>query len=185
MIFEVPNVISPEDCELFIQFYENADSSYKKDPRHEFFDGRTLEFFSGNNATVIKRYRVLEQKLIQLVSKLYYKEGFIYTETCALIKWEPGMHMDIHTDNYPEHPGYKSGEITDFRDFSSICYLNDDYEGGGTFFPDDSKICIPERGKVVFFPSGYKHGVSEVKKSNRYTVATWFSLNEDHVYSVL
>lgn len=183
MIFEVPNVISSEDCELFIQFYENLPSKYKKDPRHQFFDGRTADFFSGNNATVIKRYRVFEQKILQLVSKLYYKEGFIFTETCALIKWKPGMYMEEHTDNYPEDPGPNGGIMTDFRDFSSVCYLNDDYEGGATFFPEENKICIPEKGKIVFFPSGYSHGVSEVKKSDRYTIATWFSLDENHVYS--
>lgn len=185
MIFEVPNVISSEDCELFIDFYDNSHPSQRVDKDHDFFNGRTLEFFSGNNSKVIKRYRVLEQRLLQLVSKLYYKEGFIYTETSAIVKWYPGMYMDIHIDNHKEHPGYGNGEITDFRDFSSVCYLNDDYEGGGTYFPDDNRICIPERGKVVFFPSGYNHGVAEVKKSNRYTVATWFSLNENYVYSVV
>ena len=58
---------------------------------------------------------------------------------------------------------------------SSIIYLNDDYEGGHTYFADGTTF-VPATGRAIFFDGQYyRHGVSSISKGPRYTVATWFT----------
>jgi len=58
---------------------------------------------------------------------------------------------------------------------SSIIYLNDNYEGGHTYFEDGTTF-IPVTGRAIFFDGQYyHHGVSSISKGPRYTVATWFT----------
>jgi leucine proline-enriched proteoglycan (leprecan) len=68
------------------------------------------------------------------------------------------------------------------RYFSSIIYLNDDYEGGETYFPGFGVRIKPEPGLMVLFGSGpeYVHGVTKVRSGRRYTYAGWFTFDPAH-----
>jgi len=58
---------------------------------------------------------------------------------------------------------------------SSIIYLNDNYEGGHTYFEDGTTFA-PVTGRAIFFDGQYyPHGVSAISKGPRYTIATWFT----------
>src|SRR4051794_11977436 len=50
----------------------------------------------------------------------------LFTDLLQIVKWSPGMSMPAHDDNAFEGVGH--------RQFSAIVYLNDDYEGGETYF---------------------------------------------------
>jgi len=66
----------------------------------------------------------------------------------------------------------------EFVEYSSIFYINDDYEGGEICFPDYNLEIKPEAGSVVFFPSNskYIHAVKKVIKGDRYAVPSlWYS----------
>jgi hypothetical protein len=91
-----------------------------------------------------------------------------------------GIKMEPHADNtYPD----KTPNTCPQRDYSSICYLNHDYKGGQTFFVYENKICIPEKGKIIFYPSGlqFTHGVSKVVEGERYTLASWYTKDQNHI----
>ena len=63
---------------------------------------------------------------------------------------------------------------------SSIIYLNDNYEGGHTYFEDGTTFA-PLTGRAIFFDGQYYcHGVSSISKGPRYTIATWFTHAEDN-----
>jgi len=63
---------------------------------------------------------------------------------------------------------------------SSIIYLNDNYEGGHTYFEDGTTFA-PLTGRAIFFDGQYYcHGVSSISKGPRYTVATWFTHAKDN-----
>jgi len=82
-----------------------------------------------------------------------------------IVKWpSPNPGKNLHLDN-------ASSSTT----LSSIIYLNDDYEGGHTYFEDGTTFA-PVTGRAIFFDGQYyKHGVSPISKSPRYTVATWLT----------
>ena len=67
----------------------------------------------------------------------------------------------------------KDGRTHKNNDWTSVCYLNDDYEGGETLIEDG--IFKPKRGRLVVFPSKkMNHGVSLVKSRVRYTYIAWW-----------
>jgi hypothetical protein len=78
--------------------------------------------------------------------------------------------------------GYPEEEWTNhiprfLSDYSSVLYLNDDYEGGELFFPEFDLTIKPKLGDLVTFPTNsmYIHAVKEVKHGTRYTIAlSWF-----------
>ena len=81
-----------------------------------------------------------------------------------IVKWPDdsgqASHLDISSDNNLSH--------------TSICYLNDGYLGGQTYF-EEGTIFKARRGRIIFFDSlFYRHGVTPVKKGPRYTLATWY-----------
>ena len=83
-----------------------------------------------------------------------------YINYFEIVKWKQGLNMGAHYD-------------FDYHTYTSVIYLNDDYEGGETFI-DDIKI-IPTLGKIVTFKGNTSaHGVNKITKGNRYTVPVWY-----------
>ena len=182
MIHEVPNFLSKELCEQAILYYKSTPEVRLPEQEYDtFFWGRTKPLCSIQDLRVRKIFRVFETMMVQTISKLYPDDGYIFMESCDLVKWPAGWEMDAHIDNAPDPPGHPGKHIT-HRDYSTICYLNDDYEGGSTYFPEYNQECVPEQGKVVFFRSGIQHGVSKVKGNTRYTIATWFTRQSEMAY---
>ena len=78
--------------------------------------------------------------------------------------WPPGSLQDSHFD-----------DTRDTTILTSITYLNDDYEGGQTYF-ENGIVVNPQKGKTVFFDGKkYKHGVSKIIQGNRYVCAFWYT----------
>ena len=90
-------------------------------------------------------------------------------EWFEIVKWpSPNAGKSLHRDK-------TSASTT----LSSIIYLNDNYEGGHTYFEDGTTF-IPLTGRAIFFDGQYYcHGVSSISKGSRYTVATWFMHGTD------
>jgi len=85
----------------------------------------------------------------------------------AINKYFSGQAMGPHLDSYGD-----SNKIT----FSTLIYLNDNYEGGEISFLDEKQSKVinykPEKGDIIVFPSGapYYHGVFPVKTNERYVL---------------
>tara|TARA_B100000427_G_scaffold250267_1_gene213493 strand:+ start:516 stop:1079 length:564 start_codon:yes stop_codon:yes gene_type:complete len=185
MIHEVPNFIEPQLCQWVIDYFESVPKD--RDPlQDKFFVGRTISLTNVNTYDVKKRFKVFEQMMVQTIGKLFPDDGYIFTENTNIVKWPAGIKwdqdsefaMDPHVDN--EFDREYDRHLTE-RDFTTICYLNDDYEGGHTFFPELDIECVPERGKVVFLPSTLLHGVTAISGNDRYTIATWFTKNREAI----
>lgn len=62
-------------------------------------------------------------------------------------------------------------------EYSSLFYLNEDYEGGELIFPDYELSIKPEAGTLITFPTNsmYQHAVNKVESGTRYNIALrWF-----------
>jgi prolyl 4-hydroxylase len=170
MIHEFPDLIEKNLCNNIIEYFEYSQKRTTSQ-NIDFFSGRTLCISEIGDVPLRKKiksviYKVTQQAYIQ------YQE-FIFPEFCDIVKWYPEMNMKIHVDN--GHPDVI------MRHYTSICYLNDDYDGGETFLPKHNYSCIPKKGKVVIFPSYYPHGVNLIKNNPRYTLAMWFTKNAEYL----
>ena len=62
-------------------------------------------------------------------------------------------------------------------DYSSLVYLNDNYEGGELVFPEYNLNIKPKAGDIITFPTNamYLHAVNKIKSGTRYNVVLkWF-----------
>jgi len=149
------------------------------------FIGRTIPFklldIKNEVQFTFKSYmnyiRFLGQQIIhECTSQLHLPDN---TE---LTRWEVGRDMSAHSDNsWPD--GNKTDHPTSFRTWSAIYYLNDNYEGGEIYFPRLDWAYRPEANTLLVFPSNdnFLHGVTEVTKGERFTVAIWYTQDYAHI----
>jgi hypothetical protein len=77
--------------------------------------------------------------------------------------WSTGTEMTLHNDVASQHTV-----------FTSILYLNDDFEGGFTEFADGTRVA-PKKGRIVFYDGIYYwHKVTPITEGTRYTFASWY-----------
>ena len=90
-----------------------------------------------------------------------------YIELAEIVKWPTGSHQAPHTD--------VSRESTTF---TSITYLNDNFEGGETEFTTENFSVKPKVGRSILFDGKrFEHGVKKITEGVRYTFALWYSNN--------
>lgn len=97
----------------------------------------------------------------------------------TIVRWLPGQLQKPHADK-ELHDGPDAGKPNDFPwyDLASLFYLNDDYEGGELYFPNQGIQFKPKRGAAYFFPGdkNFIHGVSEIKSGIRYTCPFFWTI---------
>ena len=171
------NFLSSEVCLNIIDYFEHT--SKRNTHISGYFENRSLCPYEIEDLKIKKSLSIFQTKCIQTASKLYYSKNIdvnLYLEYWDVVKWEIGKSMEVHRDgiNY-EHS----------RDYSSVCYLNDDYIGGETFFPENDYLeylCKPKTGKIVFFPSSRHHGVKKIQQGIRYSLPCWYSKNSKDIF---
>ena len=90
----------------------------------------------------------------------------IKLQNLEIVKWPFNSWLDYHIDTNP---------LNDV--FASILYLNDNFLGGQTAF--DTFEIEPRIGRLLIFSNRYyRHSVKKVKFNTRYTLATWYVLND-------
>jgi hypothetical protein len=93
----------------------------------------------------------------------------------AIVRWMAGYRQDPHADKQ-----LQNGEPNDFPwyDLAGLFYLNDDYEGGELYFPNQGIEFKPKPGAAYFFPGdvGYSHGVREITSGIRYVIPFFWTI---------
>ena len=74
-------------------------------------------------------------------------------------------------DHYLSHQD--TGPGFEFRYFSVVCYLNDDFNGGETSFDGLGYSATPETGKAIVFPSNYLHCSKPVTSGEKFVLVSW------------
>lgn len=97
----------------------------------------------------------------------------------AMVRWLPGQLQMPHADK-ELHTGPDAGKPNDFPwyDLAGLFYLNDDYEGGELYFPNQNIQFKPKAGAAYFFPGdmNYIHGVTKIESGIRYTVPFFWTI---------
>ena len=98
--------------------------------------------------------------------------GNLKLEGWQLLRYQVGEEFKAHYDclNKPND-----------RLFTTIIYLNDDYEGGGTSFPNTGETINPKQGKLVIWKNLINekcnpkslHAGNPVTKGTKYALLNW------------
>lgn len=95
----------------------------------------------------------------------------------AIVRWLPGQFQLPHADKE-----LHDGTPNDFPwyDLAGLFYLNDDYEGGELYFPNQGIEFKPKPGAAYFFPGdkNYIHGVREITSGIRYVVPFFWTIDK-------
>ena len=180
-IIEIDNYLSKSDCEYLLDFAKN--STAWSDGGDSFWDNRIIHLASIPDNKVNDIYKKVLRDIQNIIIK-EYRVNQIYPDTIQIVKWNMGDSQDPHSDSInidgTEH-------VTPWRNFGSIIYLNDDYLGGETFYPNQNLEITPKSGKMVIHPADliFIHGVKEIMRGERYTMPSFWTTDEKHKLGVL
>ncbi len=97
----------------------------------------------------------------------------------AIVRWPAGYRQEPHADK-ELHVGIDAGKPNDFPcyDLAGLFYLNDDYEGGELYFPNQGIQFKPKPGAAYFFPGdkNFIHGVTEITSGIRYVIPFFWTI---------
>jgi len=151
-VFE--NVIPPEYCKSLVNYYNqagmNPNSGYVS---REQASGQVTELVEqrGISNGMLPVHVNYLADLIHNTIRLPYS----HIEAIDIYNYEVGQYLDLHHD-YPYDPTlipyYKNGGD---RVGTGIFWLNTDYEGGDTYFPQLDVNVKPTLGGFLYFEQGY------------------------------
>jgi len=146
------NFLNKEETKFLINYYHSNES-------------KTFVFGNTNPLNISLK----DENLKFLINKLNISAKKINNsqlDWLQIVKWKVSKGQDLHFDT-------ASNQTT----LSSILYLNDDFEGGETYY-EDGTLFFPTTGRILYFDGNYyKHGVKPITKGTRYTIATWYKKN--------
>ncbi len=121
----------------------------------------------------------LLMRFVQIVQEALYRwygVQFPHAETCSVLRYLPGQQYKRHVDNILLASRFQEVEQgIPTRDVSVVGYLNQDFEGGETFFDRQNIKVKPQTGSVIVFPSAYTHPHQSlpVTTGQKYAWTTW------------
>ena len=151
----IDNFLSKKECISLIDCYER-----NKKKSFLFRDVYPIDCEIHHNSEINFLLKKLQSNplAVDLNSKI---------EWCQIIKWPIGSIQDLHFD-----------KTSNKTSLASIVYLNENFEGGQTYYEDGTTI-QPITGRGLFFDGNfYEHGVKKVSKNIRYVVAAWYEKNK-------
>jgi predicted 2-oxoglutarate/Fe(II)-dependent dioxygenase YbiX len=180
-IFRYDNVLDAATCDQICKYLLNEKGDHTKSDSLDvpWFDNDVLNYRTIGDIYIRNKIQLYRHYVKNLVMISFNKPVFIeYTD---LVIWREGKSQDRHKDD-----GYKENDPLRVRKFTSVTYLNDDFEGGHTFIETehgDDYMSVPKKGSVVIYVSDEraKHGVTKITKGIRITLPIWFCI--DHSYS--
>lgn len=170
----VKNFLTSEQSELIVNAVKDCDlwesvpgSSWDKRSIHIHTTHQNLDkqiFYIVKEATL---------KTKQFIESKYRLTAEVYPDIASINRWFPGMSQSPHADDMINAgvTGYEH------RVFGSIIYLNVDYSGGKTYYPEQNFEITPEVGKLAVHPGDaeHLHGVTTVEDGMRYTISSFWT----------
>jgi hypothetical protein len=169
------DLLSKEDCQYLIDtvialdLWENAG--------HEFWDNRITNYHS-----ILQHDKRAAEIMLDAnikcgnIIKNNYAIPEAYSDTLQIVRWFPGMEQPPHADDM------SNTDIKGFahRVFGSIIYLNDDYDGGHTYYPNHNFDISPKIGSLAIHPGDpeHLHGVTKIENGIRYTIASFWTFDK-------
>ena len=170
------NFITKENCEYLIKTATELD--IWESGGTGFWENRVLNYY-----TILQRDKKAAEIMLDAnsrcgnVIKNNYAIPEVYSDTLQIVRWFPGMEQPPHADDMT------NTDIHGFehRVFGSIIYLNDDYEGGQTYYPNYKISITPQAGKLAVHPGDpdHLHGVTKIEGGMRYTIASFWTLDKN------
>lgn len=179
-IFLVEGLLNPSLCAHMLQVAELAqfgtagieletvDTKIRNNYQLRLEDDSLLD---STNELLLSQIAVIQNILYQ-----HYGIRFPHVETCSILRYQKGQFYKRHVDNLLLSSRLEeAARGIPIRDISLVGYLNEDFEGGETFFDRQNLKVKPQIGSVLVFPSYYTHPHQSlpVIEGQKYCFTTW------------
>lgn len=171
--FIIENFIDPEDAAILIQEMERPS---EVNPYPEYYKtrfGGTGYPYNQRVLAIQKKYALKANAVHQEMNPEETKE--IKTFKCFGSQWNVGGYGLVHVDDQNPEP---------FIEYSTVVYLDDDFDGGVIYFPAFGFEFVPKKYSAVFFLSDglkWKHGITPVERGKRSTLLYMHTTQTEHV----
>jgi hypothetical protein len=158
----IENLLTDEECDEIIRTGISYGNVHKwTTQRHEHYPTTDNQM-----TTEWPCYKWLEQRVFKIVFEKYRE---LYDVNINLLSIEE-LFLSKYDGNDPTKQD--SLEVhTDGNEFSFVLALNDNYEGGGTYFKDNGETVKLKKGDCLVFCGQREHAGIKVTNGIRYIVA--------------
>jgi len=174
----IDDFLSKEDCEYFLNYALEADAWSESEDT--FWNRRAFypELLTGNSEFKSRMSLALKKLKKTLIDEYNLPE--VYADTFHIVRWYEGQFQPPHQDNM-ENVNY-GVDFFRHRAYGAIIYLNDDFDGGETYYPLDGISIKPKVGRLAIHlgDKDHLHGVSEVSGGTRYTIASFWGVEKEY-----
>jgi len=168
LVWTVDNVLSAADCEHYQQRLRQGRS--EQAPvigRH----GVEVDLEVRNNTRVMwddaqEADALLARVAAQVPGRLLGETLIGGNPRLRLYRYQPGEHHSAHWDTVVHFEGGARSLLT------LVFYLNDDFEGGETDFPELQKTIVPRRGSALLFQHRIVHTACPVRRGEKHVLRT-------------
>lgn len=180
-IFLIKQVLEPELCQHIIEVTEafqigtagilmnTVDNRVRSSDLLQL--GGSDPLLRSTNELLFNRLAIVQRLLNQT-----YGIKFPYAEPCSVLRYRVGQFYKRHVDNILLSNRFQEVEQgIPTRDISVVGYLNDDFEGGETYFDRQDVRVKPKAGSVLVFPAYFTHPHESlpVRKGEKYAFTSW------------
>ena len=173
----IENFISEKEANFFIDYINKNKDDKSKFPltRGEVrgkirSEANIPELVSlKNHDEALEMIKVISDRTMSEFKNISGQED-LCTSAFWMTRLGPNTVLPMHTDNH---------KFAQHLYFSSVIYLNDDYDGGYIKFKDINLTYKPKKYSAIFFPSSYQHAVTRIMSGIRMTLPNWVSLGQD------
>ena len=167
-IIQIKNIISNYDCDNILKLC-NENDNWKKN-RFKYYPTEDIEIMK------IKECVPFVNKILDILIKKFKK---IY----KLENSEISMG-DIYVLKYDSED--KNNKLRLHRDdynFAFVVSLNDDYEGGGTYYDSLKRVIKCGKGDVLIHCGKLLHSGNKVEKGNRYIISGFLDVKSTKLHN--
>lgn len=176
-IFTIENFLSKEEIDEFLEFGKT--NTQWRTGGGKFWEDRVvgISLMYDTNRELAKKLSNIKKRIISKIKELYCLDEEIYPDLMQLARWFPGMQQTPHSDDMR---GTSHQDVHIHRAFGVVIYLNDDFEGGKTFYPQHELEVSPVPGMMAVHPSdrNHMHGVTEISGNTRYTLTAFITFDK-------
>lgn len=171
--------LTEDECKQLIDFTENNLHLFDQEESQNvsFWSKRVIDINKISDPAIRDLLITINKDTNYAVNCLDNREEILYPDTLTIVRWHRGYELHPHADR-EEQDG--STHPFPWRDFASVIYLNDDFEGGEIYWPNKDIEYKPQARSLAIFPgtNEFLHGVREVPEGVRYTIASFFTYDK-------
>jgi len=165
LFYIIENFINEKDSNILINFFDQND--YLADDLEVEHKHRNIHYQHIKDTNILSILDYYANKNIFFIDHLFQTKVKLWS-SMRICRWLPGDSMRMHIDK-------NTTQRNSDMNYSSLLYLNDDYEGGELIFRD--QVFKMKKFSCIFFESDlHKHGVNTLLKNKRYTIPSWYKI---------